>query len=361
MANPTFSGMAKKLGPRNISSIYLFAIILVWAAIVVPDLFFTDSTLTAILNNTTVVGLVAIGLTLPLASGVYDLSIGNLVAFSGVVAGLLNTKLGLPLPIVILLTLAVGALVGLFNALWIVKLKIFSLIATLGSGTILAGVTIGLSDNKQIVGISPDFLAFTSTQLFGKSLAVYYLFAAALLLFFFLEATPAGRYIYATGGNAEAARLAGVKTNSYMTLSLVVGSIIAAFAGILQVSIVGVASKDVGPGYLLPAFAAVFLGATQFRGGRFNVWGTLVVIVTLAAGVKVLELWTQMFWLDQVFYGSVLLIAVALATAEGRIAFGKRRRPPETPEPESAAAVTTAEAQRDELRERRPIAPREYA
>jgi ribose transport system permease protein len=338
--------LRRQLSPRNISAVYLLAVILLWAALVVPTIFYTDSTLTAILNNATVVGLVAVALTLPLAAGVYDLSVGNMVAFSGVIAGVLETRTELSLVSVIALTVMAGAGVGLVNAFLIVKVGIDSFIATLGSSTILLGVTTGIANNQQIVGMGEDFLGIAGHSFLGQSLPVFYLALLALVLYFFLDQTPAGRYVYATGGNREAARLAGVATGRYITLSLVTCSAIAAFAGIVQTSIVGLASKDVGPQFLLPAFAAAFLGATQFKGGRFNVWGTLVVIVTLATGVKVLELWTQRFWLNQVFYGVVLLIAVSMALYEGRIRLRRRRTLPvgdELPDPESASATAKAE------------------
>jgi ribose transport system permease protein len=324
--HPTTRPWRRQLGPRNISAVYLLILEILFAVVMIPHLFLQESTLVAILNNGTVVALVAVALTLPLATGVYDLSVGATLAFAGVVAGWLQVQHGVPLPLALLAAVATGAVVGAINAFLVVRLRINSLIATLGMSTILLGLTSGVSGNQQIAGLSAGFLKLAGAQFLGLSLGAYYLAALALALYFALEHTPAGRYLYATGGNAEAARLAGVATGRYVSLSLILCSTIAAFAGILQASIIGLASKDIGPQFLLPAFAAAFLGATQFKGGRFNVWGTVLAVYTLATGVKVLQLWTQKFWLDDIFHGVVLIVAVGIASYEGSVRLGNWRR-----------------------------------
>lgn len=332
-----------QLGPRNISAVYLLGLEVLFAVLVIPHLFLQEATLVAILNNGTVVALVALALTLPLATGQYDLSVGATLAFCGAVTGWLQVEQGYSLAAAVLVGLLTGALIGGVNAFLVVRVGISSLIATLGMSTILLGATSGLSGNQQIAGLSQDFLDIAGTEFLGLSLAVYYLAGLALTLYFVLEHTPAGRYLYATGGNAEAARLAGVPTGRYVTLSLVLCGVIAAFAGIVQASIIGLASKDIGPQFLLPAFAAAFLGATQFKGGRFNVWGTVLAVYTLEAGVKVLELWSQKFWLDDVFHGVVLIIAVGIASYEGSLRLGNWRRRAEEQSTEADDPATVSE------------------
>lgn len=323
---PTASPQRRLLGPRNISAAYLLVFEIGFAVLVIPDLFLQRSTFIAVLNNGTVVALVAIALTMPLATGVYDLSVGSTLALAGVVGGVLETQHGLSLPLAFLAAMLTGACIGGINAFLVVRLKINSLIATLGMSTVLLGLTSGVSGNQQVAGLGQGFLRLAGSQFLGLSWAVYYLAVLALVLYYVLEHTPTGRYLYATGGNPEAARLAGVATGRYVTLSLVLCSVIAAFAGVIQASIIGLASKDIGPQFLLPAFAAAFLGATQFKGGRFNVWGTVLAVYTLAAGVKVLELWTQKFWLNSIFHGVVLIVAVGIASYEGSMRLGSWRR-----------------------------------
>src|SRR4029077_15185349 len=113
---------------------------------------------------------------------------------------------------------------------------------------------------------------------------------------------------YATGGNIEAARLAGVRVAAVVICSLIACATIAAFAGLLVSANLGVGDPTIGPAYLLPAFSAAFLGSTQFRGGRFNVWGTVIAVYVLAAGVKGLQLAGAPVWIPNLFDGAALVI-----------------------------------------------------
>jgi ribose transport system permease protein len=142
---------------------------------------------------------------------------------------------------------------------------------------------------------------------------VLYLLILAALVWWVMQHTPAGRYLYAIGGNSEAARLAGVRTDRWTFLSLVASGFICGIAGVLYGSLSG-PSLTFGPAMLLPAFAAVFLGSTQIRPGRVNVWGTLIAVYVLATGVKGLQLVTGVQWLSDLFNGAALIVAVAFAT-----------------------------------------------
>ena len=142
---------------------------------------------------------------------------------------------------------------------------------------------------------------------------MYFVLIVAVALWYLLERTTAGRRIYATGGNIEAARLSGVRTARVIIGSLVLCGLITAFAGMLVTARLANADPTIGPGYLLPAFTGAFFGSTQFRGGRFNVFGTLLAVYVLATGVKGLQLAGAPVWFPDVFNGAALLIAVALA------------------------------------------------
>ena len=128
-----------------------------------------------------------------------------------------------------------------------------------------------------------------------------------------LERTPIGRRVYATGSNPRAAALAGIRTSRVLLGALVTGGVVAALAGLLETSQIGAGDPTIGPGFLLPVIAAVFLGSTQFRGGRFNIWGTVVATYVLAVGVKGLQLAGLPVWIPDLFNGAALLIAVGLA------------------------------------------------
>jgi ribose transport system permease protein len=141
---------------------------------------------------------------------------------------------------------------------------------------------------------------------------VYLMLIIAVCVWYLLDHTHMGRAVYATGGNADAARLSGVRTHTVVIVCMMSASLLAATAGILLTSEVGAGDPTVGPAYLLPAFAATFLGSTQFRGGRFNVLGTVVAVYVLATGVKGLQLAGAPVWIPELFNGLALLIAVAV-------------------------------------------------
>jgi ribose transport system permease protein len=136
---------------------------------------------------------------------------------------------------------------------------------------------------------------------------------AAFIFWYGLERTPLGRRVQASGANREAARLAGVATKRFVFLSFVVSGLMASVAGLLVSARVGSVSPTLGPPYLLPAFAACFLGATQIRPGRFNVWGTVLALILLATGVKGLQLAGGELWLTELFNGVALVGAVTLS------------------------------------------------
>lgn len=306
------------LAPTNVSAVYLLLGIIVFFALKVPDTFLTATTFKTILSRDAVTALVALGLLVPLATGSFDLSVGSTLSLGGVVAGWLQVKQGQPLWLAVLAALGVGLVVGALNGLMVVRFRIDSFVATLAMSAVLSGCVLGLSNGQQITGISSGFKKIAQLQLFGLSCSVYYVAIIAVLLWALLEHMPLGRYLYATGGGREAARLAGVQTERYRFGALVTSATMAAFAGVVEASTISSASKDVGATFVLPAFAAAFFGATQLKGGRFNVWGTCLAVYTVATGVKGLELWTDKFWVKDIFYGTILAVAVGMATAQRR-------------------------------------------
>ena len=220
-------------------------------------------------------------------------------------------------------------------------MRIDSFIATLGISSILLAMTAWVSDSQQILDLGEGFQKIATNEILGVTYPVYIMAILALIVWYVLERTPAGRRVYATGGNLDAARLAGVRTSTVIVLSLVACGALAAIAGLLASSRLATGDPTVGPSYLLPAFAAAFLGSTQFRGGRYNVLGTIVAVYVLATGVKGLQLAGAPTWIPDLFNGVALLIAVGLAKYQGTShrasAIGRMisrdRSKSETPEP----------------------------
>jgi ribose transport system permease protein len=301
---------------RRASALYVFAAIFLLFALWIPNTFLTSTNWKTLIDDSAITSLAAVGLVLPLAAGVFDLAIGTEVGFGAIVVAWLLINRGVPMVPAILLTLVGGALVGLVSALLVVKVRIDSFIATLGISSILTAVITWVSGGEQILGLSPSFQDLGTKQIFGLTLPVYLMLAVALIVWYVLERTPIGRRIYATGGNPEAARLAGVNTSAVIIGALIGCGVIAAGAGLLVSSNLATGDPTIGPAYLLPAFSAAFLGSTQFRAGRFNVWGTVVAVYVLATGVKGLQLAGAPVWIPDLFNGLALIIAVGIAKYE---------------------------------------------
>jgi ribose transport system permease protein len=186
-------------------------------------------------------------------------------------------------------------------------------------GTILAAVQSIVSGNSQpIPPTNSAWSKLTQANVAGFQIVFIYLIVLGFICWWLLDFTPAGRYMYAVGGNPDAARLSGVKVGRWVWTSLIGSATLAGIGGVLYASQSG-PSLTYGPELLLPAFAAVFLGSTQLRPGRFNIWGTLLSIYVLATGVQGLQYVTGVQWLNDMFNGVALILAVAFAVWRQRV------------------------------------------
>jgi ribose transport system permease protein len=297
----------------NISAVYVGIALFILFSLWVPHTFLRSSTFTTILDEQAITGIIAVALVLPFAAGAFDLSFAYNLGFGSILAASLVGNQDFSWWTTILVTLSVCGAIGGLNGFLVSGIGINPVIATLGVGSCLSAGTTWISGGEQIIGLSPNFTAIANDSLLGISLPVYYLAAIALLIWYVLAHTPWGRHVYAVGGNREASRLAGVRTHWIVFASLTVVGVAAGFAGVLASAQIGAGDPSIGPPYLLPALAAVFLGSTQLQRGRFNVWGTLIAVFVLAIGVKGLELTGAPFWLPDMFNGLALLIAVGIS------------------------------------------------
>lgn len=314
------------LSPRKISGVYIWLALIVFYALATTT-FFETTTARTIATEQAITAIVAMGLTVALAAGVFDLSIAGTMGLANIVVAKLMADGGLDPVIAILLTLVVGAFIGLVNGLLVTKARIDPFIATLGTNSILLAAIFVVSGNQNVLGIPGSFQSIAGNELLGIPLPVFYVLGLALLLWYVLACTPLGRRLYATGGGREVARLAGVPTTRYIIGAFITSAVIASLAGILVVATIGTGSTEVGASYLLPAFAAGFLGATQFRPGRFNIWGTVLAVYLLATGVKGLVLMGADVWVPDLFNGLALIVAVGLSGIQRR---AKRKAPAPT-------------------------------
>lgn len=326
-ATPPRVGFRMRLpGFRSASALYVFVVLFVLFALWIPDTFLTTTTWRALLDGQAMTVIVAVGVVVPLAAGAYDLSIGAVVGIASMFASWVLTKHGVPVVPAVALTLLVGAAIGLLNGMLIVGFGIGSFIATLAVSSGLSALVLAISRGEQILGLSSGFQELATGQLLGITYPVYFALGLAIALWYVLEQTPVGRRVHATGANPQASRLAGVRTSAIVVGSLVVSAMAASFAGLLSAARIGAGDPSTGPDYLIPALTAAFLGATQFRQGRFNIWGTVVAVYVLAMGVKGFQLAGAPFWIPSLFNGVALMVAVGLSSFHNAPARGVLRR-----------------------------------
>jgi ribose transport system permease protein len=317
---PPPAARRRALSFQSIGAVYVWLAIIVVFTIWAPATFPTVTTVKQVLNANAITGLVALSLVVPLAARVFDLSVATTMTICGVTVAYLIVKAGLSVAPAVAVGLVLALAIGVVNALVVVVLGVDSFIGTLATGSVLQAFVALISGDASITGLelSQGFAKLGQTPIAGLTPAVYYLVIVALALWFVLEHTGVGRRLYATGFNTEASRLAGIATQRLRFMSLIASALIAGFAGIVLASNLTSGSPTSGTSYLLPAFAAAFLGATQLRGGRFNAWGTVIAVLMLGTGITGLGLAAAPAWAPSMFTGVVLIAALALTGAQRR-------------------------------------------
>ena len=296
----------------------LVAVVLVFSALR-PEIYPTANNLQNILGSQAVLLILALGLIVPLTAGEFDLSAVSTMSLAAMTIAVLNVQQGWSLLPAIAVAVLVALVVGVVNAVFVVRLHIDSFIATLGSGTVVLGVAQWISDSTSVTGIDAGLVDATiGTRLFGVSLQFYYALALVLLTAVIFQYTPIGRRLLFVGRGPQVARLSGLHVDRIRGGALVTSALVAALAGIVYAGMLGGADPSSGQSFMLPAFAAAFLGATAIVPGRFNAFGTLVAVYFLVAGVVGLQMLGVASFVQQLFYGGALVVAVALSGAVRR-------------------------------------------
>lgn len=279
----------------------------------------TSANFQIVTGNQAVLALVALAAVIPLVTGQFDLSVGAVAGICSIACAAVASKHGFPLVPAIAVGIALGALIGLANGLLVAYLGLNSLITTLGTATILAGLTTWYTSGLAIVQGIPKPLTDLGT---GNTLGIPRLAlpvgVIAVLVHYVLEHTPLGRRLHAVGSSATAARLVGVRVDRMVLTSFVLAGVLAGCAGVLQVGRSGGANPQIGPNFTLPALAAAFLGAVAIKPGRYNVGGTLVAILLLAALTSGLTLAGTADYVNDLVNGGALILGVATATVLAR-------------------------------------------
>jgi ribose transport system permease protein len=273
-----------------------------------------------VLGNQAVTGILSLAIIIPLVCGEFDFSVGSTAGLSQVLVAGFMARLGAPVVVAVLAAVAMGALIGLSNGNTVARIGVNSLIVTLGVATVLGGVVEWYTRGQTIVlHISKRLTDIGSGNWFGIPRTLYFLAVAAALVYYLLEHTPYGRYLHSIGSNRDAARLVGLRVERLVLISFVLSGLLAGVAGVILVARNGTASPQLGTvNDTLQALAAAFLGATAIKPGRFNVLGTIVAIFFLAFTVTGLSLAGVANWINDVFNGAALFVAVLISTIVGR-------------------------------------------
>ena len=308
-------------GVARYNALYLWAIFMIVFGTLKPGEFLTVSMAQLVFTQGAVTAVLALAFLIPLATDTFDLSVGAMLSLTIVLMNWFVQNTGLSVVLVVPLVLLICAAIGALTGFIVVKLGVNSLIATLGMLSVLTATQLFISQNKQLAAPFPEFFTTLGNgDLFGIPYIAIHLVVIALVLWYVLEHTPIGRRMFAIGGNKEAARLAGIRADRIVWTSLVASAVVAGIAGVMYTSYVGPYSGDVGSGFLFPALAAVFFGASQLC-QRPNVWGTLIAYFALAFGIQglMLQAGAGAFWVGPLFQGVALIAAVAVATMRGAV------------------------------------------
>jgi ribose transport system permease protein len=304
-------------GGRNFGSVVLLiALIVIFSS--TTSSFLTLRNVQNVLIQQAIIAMLTFGVMFPLIVAEFDLSVGYMIGFIAVLGAFLsghNQGAMVVIPVMIL----AGVLIGLLNGILTVRVGISSFIATLGVGIMLQGGSQGVSGGKVLFSNIPSAVTKIGNGYAGAlAIAVWIALALAVVLFYVLERTPVGRSWYAVGGSERVAFLAGLRTNRLKIAAFTLSGLFVGIGAVIALGQSGGANPGYGPDLMLPAYAAAFLGVTTYRAGRYNVVGSVVGILLLAVGFNGLSLLGVPFWVQPIFNGGVLLLAVMIARAEAR-------------------------------------------
>jgi len=297
-------------------------------SLLLPDTFPTMLNLRSIVSDKAIIAMLSLAAMIPMVSGKIDLTVGYGIVLWHILAISLQVNYGVPWPVAVLVVLLLAAFVGLLNGILVEVARIDSFIATLGTGTVLYALALWHTGGQQVVGVLPHgFLALNGTRIFHLPITGFYVLGLAFLLWFVLDHLPIGRYLYAIGANPKSAALNGIPVQRYTIAAFIASGLLTGIAGVLLASKLRIGQASVGLEYLLPALVGAFLGSTTIKPGRVNVWGTMIGIAILAIGIAGIQQFGGSFFVEPMFNGVTLLIAIGIAGYAQRRRGAMRLRP----------------------------------
>lgn len=312
------SGMLPRLNLSDLTARYallgIWLLMAVAYALIMPDRFLRVATAQAIFGSQSVVLFLALASLATFVAGEFDLSFAGIMGLAATMVPVMTSlhHMNVWLACVIAMAASLGA--GLLNTVFIIVLRVPSLVVTLGTASLFLGIAELISSSNTVAVSDKGFANLALYSVGGLPLSFYYGLALAALFAYVMYWTPFGRHVTFVGANRDVARLAGVNVDRIRAASYIIDSLIAGFGGILLVSSAGGFDPTASSTYLLPALAAVFLGTAMVLPGQFNPMGTWLGIYFLETGVLGLQLLGYTGWVQDAFYGIGLVVAVTLAT-----------------------------------------------
>lgn len=279
-----------------------------------PGAFLQAGTFQAIFGSQVELVFLALALICTFKVGEFDLSVASMMGLAATLVPLLSVEQGVDPILASFLAVAAAALVGSLNGFLVVVIGVDAIVATLGMATFILGVTLALTNLEAISGLSAAYSEFALREVLGLPVAFYYGLAATLALAYVLVYTPLGLRMGFVGSGREVARLAGINVNRIRFGSYVASGVLCGIGGVIVTATLGGYDPNSSTTYLLPAFAAVFLGTAAIQPGKFNPIGTFIGVYFLQTGIVGLQLQGLTGWISSVFYGGTLVLAVAITT-----------------------------------------------
>ncbi len=301
----------KRIDLSNMSSLIVLVVLCVALSIAEPA-FHSFNNLINILQQVTTIAVLALGVNVVIFTGGIDISVGSVVAFTGIVMGKIIVEGGMPAIVGILAALVIGALCGTFNGIMISKFKLQPMIATLAMMSMARGAAYTIADGNTITGYSAGFRWIGTGTIPGTQIPVQIIFMIALYVVFYyvMKYRKFGRYIYSIGGNEEATRLSGINVDKYKTLAYTLSGLCAGISSVILTAKLNSAQSTAGLDYEMDAIASCVIGGTSLLGGSGSVWGTFVgaiIMIVIRNGLNLLNVSSN---LQKLVIGIVILLAV---------------------------------------------------
>ncbi|MDR1915720.1 MAG: ABC transporter permease, partial [Synergistaceae bacterium] len=290
----------------------------VFFSVLMPKSFFTWFNFKSMLNNQATITMLALAVLVTIAGGHYNLSVGFHVGIAHILVVGLQVRNGWPWPAAILFVLAIGIFIGLVNGLLVSRVGLSAFIATLGFGNFIYGIAFWYTGGRQIIGRLPPAFTALAGNILGIPASFLLTLAVGAVLYFVMEYMPLGRYFYFLGANTKAAELSGISAKKYVPIMFMIGGFITSLAGVMLGALLQVGQTTVGPEFMLNAQAGALLGAVAFKVGKVNVWGTFCAVLLLAVIVAGLQQLGASYWVEPIFNGFTLIVAVSLALVAER-------------------------------------------